>query len=61
MWILNEQTLPSTAIGIASIDLYSENAIAIESEASDPNGGNVYYVTIQITYHRDVPHSGICA
>ena len=30
---------------------YRENAIAIESQARDPNGGNVYYVTMQITYH----------
>ena len=35
----------------ASIGLYRENAIAIESEAKDPNGGNVYYVTMQITFH----------
>ena len=27
-----------------------ENAIAIESEAKDPFGGNVYYVTMQITF-----------
>ena len=33
------------------ICLYRENAIAIESEARDPNGGNVYYVTLQITFH----------
>ena len=32
------------------IGLHRENAIAIESEARDPNGGNVYYVTIQITF-----------
>ena len=34
------------------IALYRENAIAIESEAKYPfnlNGGNVYYVTMQIT------------
>ena len=30
--------------------LYRENAIAIESEARDPFGGNVYYVTMQITF-----------
>ena len=36
---------PSLAIG-----LYRENAIAIESEARDPFGGNVYYVTMQITF-----------
>ena len=33
----------------AIIGLYRENAIAIESEARDPNGANVYYVTMQIT------------
>ena len=33
------------------IGLYRENAIAIENEARDPNGGNVYYVTMQITFH----------
>ena len=33
-----------------SIGLYRENAIAIESEARDPFGGNVHYVTIQITF-----------
>ena len=32
-----------------AIGLYRENAIAIESEAKDPFGGNVYYVTMQIT------------
>ena len=31
------------------IGLYRENAIAIESEANDSFGGNVYYVTMQIT------------
>ena len=31
--------------------LYCENAIAIDSEARDPNGCNVYYVTLQITFH----------
>ena len=35
------------AIGIG---LYRENAIAIESEDRDPFGGNVYYVTMQITF-----------
>ena len=40
-----------------TIGLYRENTIAIESEARDPFGGNVYYVTMQITF----PHSGICA
>ena len=33
-----------------AIGLYRENAIAIESEATYPNGSNVYYVTIQITF-----------
>ena len=33
-----------------SIGLYRENAIAIESEARDPFCGNVYYVTMQITF-----------
>ena len=33
-----------------SMGLYRENAIAIESEAKDPFGGNVYYVTMQITF-----------
>ena len=33
------------------IGLYRENAIATESEAIDPFGGNVYYVTMQITFH----------
>ena len=32
------------------IGLYRENAITIESEARDPFGGNVYYVTMQITF-----------
>ena len=34
----------------APIGLYRENAIAIESEARDPFGGNVYYATMQITF-----------
>ena len=33
-----------------AICLYRENAIAIGSEARDPFGGNVYYVTMQITF-----------
>ena len=37
-------------INIITIGLYRENAIAIESEARDPFGGNVYYVTMQITF-----------
>ena len=51
-----------------NIGLYRENAIAIESEAKDPFGGNTYYVTIHITlpipeftrnerhFHCDVLH-----
>ena len=34
-----------------AVGFYRENAIAIESEARYPNGGNVYYVTMQITFH----------
>ena len=34
-----------------AICLYREKAIAFESEAREPNGGNVYYVTMQITFH----------
>ena len=30
--------------------LYRENAIAIESDARDSNVGNVYFVTMQITF-----------
>ena len=29
----------------------SRNAIVMESESRDPNGANVYYVTMQITFH----------
>ena len=36
--------------GYVTIGLYRENAIAIESEAKDPFGGNVYYVTMLITF-----------
>ena len=36
--------------GVYVIGLYRENAIAIESEARDPFGGNVYYVTMQMTF-----------
>ena len=51
-----------------NIGLYRENAIAIDSEANDSFGGNVYYVTMQITlpipectrnernFHCDVLH-----
>ena len=43
--------LPTTVStgNLSSIGLYRENAIAIESEANDSFGGNVYYVTMQIT------------
>ena len=37
-------------VKVLCIGLYRENAIAIESEARDPFGGNVYYVTMQITF-----------
>ena len=32
------------------MEIYRKNAIAIESEARDPFGGNVYYVAMQITF-----------
>ena len=38
-------------IGCCAICLYRENAIAIESETKDPFGGNVHYVTMQMTLH----------
>ena len=44
------QTHTHTRVSFSSISLYHENAIAIESEARDPFGGNVYYVTMQITF-----------
>ena len=34
---------------LCPIDLYRENTIAIDSEAKDPFGSNVYYVTMHIT------------
>ena len=37
--------------GFYCIGIYCENAIAIESETKYPFGGNVYYVTMQITLH----------
>ena len=40
----------STLLVTCHIGLYRENAIAIESEARDPFGGNVYFVTMQITF-----------
>ena len=39
------------AFQCCTIGLYRENAIAIESEARDPFGCNVYYVTMQMTFH----------
>ena len=32
------------------LGLYRENAIAIENEARYPFGGNMYYITMQITF-----------
>ena len=47
----NSYYVPHSGIcAIKPIGLYRENAIAIESEARDPFGGNVYYVTMQITF-----------
>ena len=37
-------------VAVSYIGLYRENAIAIESEARYPFGGNVYHVTMQITF-----------
>ena len=42
--------LLSLSTTLQHIGLYRENAIAIESEARDPFGGNVYYLTMQITF-----------
>ena len=44
------QTLWINCTHTHAIGLYRENAIATESEARDPFGGNVYYVTMQITF-----------
>ena len=50
------ETTPQTKVHEMQVDamqligLYRENAIAIESEARYPFGGNVYYVTMQITF-----------
>ena len=53
---------------VETIGIYRENAITIESEVKDLFGGNVYYVTMQITlpipeftrnernFHCDVLH-----
>ena len=42
--------LPSIDVICRPIGLYRKNAIAIESEARYPFGGNVYNVTMQITF-----------
>ena len=34
-----------------AIGLYRENAIAIQNEYGDSNGGNVQYFTVQITFN----------
>ena len=39
--ITGVKTMPQLLLGSPCIGFYRENAIAIESEASDPNGGNV--------------------
>ena len=33
------------------IGLYRENAISNQNESGDSNGGNVYYVTMEITFN----------
>ena len=48
--LAREDVLSARRIRDRAIGLYRENAIAIESEARDPFGGNVYYVTMQITF-----------
>ena len=49
-WALGHSLFGSCDSKGSSTGLYRENAIAIESEAKDPFGGNVYYVmSIQIT------------
>ena len=40
-----------TAAVWKAIGLYRENAIAIDCETIYPFGGNVYYVTMQITFY----------
>ena len=45
-----KQRIMNVYIFNCHIGLYRENAIAIESEARDPFGGNVYYVTMQIAF-----------
>ena len=49
MHLLRLKQIFSNVITTVTIGLYRENAIAIESEANDSFGGNVYYVTMQIT------------
>ena len=50
--LLSGSDQPVQNLGRHRIGLYRENAknVAIESEARDPFGGNVYYVTMQITF-----------
>ena len=49
--MLNSQSVLRNDVNfVGPIGLYRENAIAIESEARDPFCGNVYYVTMQITF-----------
>ena len=57
-WFYNRQTVQQNYENVWNLEiwmcrkyigLYRENAIAIESEAKDPFGGNVYYDTMQIT------------
>ena len=50
---MNQAQAPASSLvspGTGTIGLYRDSAIAIESEARDPLGGNVYYVTMQITF-----------
>ena len=50
-WTVHHATCFATcSVTYRTIGLYRENAIAIESEARDPFGGNVYYVTMEITF-----------
>ena len=47
----SDSSIPGKVCGTAGVVyLYRENANAIESEARDPNGGNVYYDTMQTTF-----------
>ena len=38
-------------VQLITIGLYRENAIAIQNESGDSNGGNVQNVTMQITFN----------